>query len=174
MLPYNAKLKERARELRDNMTNAERFLWAQIRAKQVKDCWFYRQKPIGIYIADFYCPKARLVIEVDGGHHFSDETIKYDRERDAYINSLGLTVLRFTNDEVLRNIEGVVEVIENKIIEQNPPCIPPLRKGEKIILPPVPPRIKYGAGSYKGGMERYLNQNRYDLTNHPLPFVRGE
>jgi very-short-patch-repair endonuclease len=115
VLPYNAKLKERARELRDNMTNAERFLWAQIRAKKVKDCWFYRQKPIGIYIVDFFCPKARLVIEVDGGHHFSDETIEYDKERDAYISSLGMTVLRFTNDEVLRNIEGVVKVIESKI-----------------------------------------------------------
>ncbi len=126
MLPYNADLKERARELRDNMTNAESFLWAQIRKKQVKGCWFYRQKPIGVFIADFYCPKAKLAIEIDGGHHFSGEAIEYDKERDAYISSFGIIVLRFTNDEVLRNIEGVVEVIESTIREQNPPCIPPL------------------------------------------------
>ena len=114
MLPYNADLKERSRELRENMTNAESFLWAQIRKKQVKDCWFYRQKPIGVYIVDFYCPKAKLVIEVDGGHHFSSETTKYDKERDFYLSSLGIIVLRFTNDEVLRNIERVIEVIESK------------------------------------------------------------
>jgi very-short-patch-repair endonuclease len=115
VIPYNAELKERSRELRDNMTNAEKFLWSFIRNKQLKGCWFYRQRPIGIYIVDFYCPKAKLVIEVDGGQHFSDDMIKYDKERDTYINSLGLTVLRFTNNEVLRKIDRVIKVIESKI-----------------------------------------------------------
>jgi very-short-patch-repair endonuclease len=97
------------------MTVAEQFLWSKIRMKQVQGCWFYRQKPVGIYVADFYCPKVKLVIEVDGGQHYSDEVIEYDRARDNYMASLGLRVLRFTNIDVLTNIEGVVEVIEREI-----------------------------------------------------------
>jgi very-short-patch-repair endonuclease len=120
MLPYNKNLKEPSRQLRNDMTDAERQLWSQIRAKQM-GCWFYRQKPIGGYIVDFYCPKAKLVIEVDGGQHFSDENAAYDRVRSEYLASAGLTVLRFTNSEVIKNIEGVVESIKSKILGQNPP-----------------------------------------------------
>jgi very-short-patch-repair endonuclease len=79
--------------------------------KQLKGCQFYRQKPIGDYIVDFFCPKANLVIEVDGSQHLSDQTIEYDRIRDDYMYSLGLRVLRFTNTEVLNNIEEVVASI---------------------------------------------------------------
>jgi len=136
MLPYNEKLKQHARQLRENMTDAERHLWAKIRMKQLKDCQFYRQKPIGDYIADFYCPKAKLVIEVDGSQHFSDEMTDYDRIRDEYLSSLGLRVLRFTNTEILTNTEGVLERISENMeeIPLNPqgkiPLNPPLRKGE--------------------------------------------
>ena len=126
MLPYSANLKQHSRQLRKNMTEAERHLWAKIRMKQLKGYQFYRQKPIGDYIVDFFCPGAKLVIEVDGSQHFSDETVKNDRIRDEYLSSLGLRVQRFTNAEVLRNIEGVVESIEKEI-----PLSPPLRKGEK-------------------------------------------
>ncbi len=119
MLPYNKKLKEPARELRENMTDAERCLWARLRLKHL-GYMFCRQKPIGDYIVDFYCPKAQLVVEVDGGQHFTEDTASNDRVRDEYMRSLGLTVLRFSNYEVLRNtdvltnIEGVVEsIIEN-------------------------------------------------------------
>jgi very-short-patch-repair endonuclease len=115
MLPYNENLKQRARQLRNNMTDAERYLWAKIRMRQLKGYQFYRQKPIGDYIIDFFCPRAKLVVEVDGSQHFSDETTEYDRIRDEYMRSLGLKVLRFTNTEVMTNIEGVIKRIEKEI-----------------------------------------------------------
>jgi very-short-patch-repair endonuclease len=125
MLPYNGNLKQLSRLLRENMTDAERHLWAKIRMKQLKGYQFYRQKPIGDYIVDFFCPRAKLVIEVDGSQHFLDEMTEYDRIRDEYLSSLGLRVLRFTNTDVLTHIEGVVESIEKEI-----PLSPPLPKGE--------------------------------------------
>jgi len=97
------------------MTDAERLLWSKLRMKQLKGLMFSRQKPLGDYIADFYCHRARLVVEIDGGHHFSDEARDYDRMRDEYLESTGLTVLRFTNSEVMKNIAGVLEAIENRV-----------------------------------------------------------
>ena len=126
MLPYNKNLKQPSRQIRGDMTDAERHLWAKIRMKQLKGYQFYRQKPIGDYIVDFFCPRAKLVIEVDGSQHSSDEMTEYDRIRDEYLSSLGLRVLRFTNTDVLTHVEGVVESREEKI-----PLSPPLRKGEK-------------------------------------------
>ena len=72
---------------------------------------FYRQRTIGNYIVDFYCPKARLVIEIDGGQHYFVVGVEADRLRDIYITNLGLRVLRFTNMDVLQNIEGALEHI---------------------------------------------------------------
>jgi len=129
MLPYNGNLKQYSRQLRGNMTDAERHLWAKIRMKQLKGYQFYRQKPIGDYIVDFFCPRAKLVIEVDGSQHFSDEMTEYDRIRNEYLSSLGLRVLRFTNTDVLTHIERVVEnIIENM---GEIPLSPPFTKGEK-------------------------------------------
>ena len=98
--------------------------------KQINSCQFYRQRIIGDYIVDFYCPRAKLVIEVDGGQHYSDDMAEVDRKRDDYLKNLGLKVLRFSNTEVLNNIEGVVEsILENMgIIQENPPT-PPFAKG---------------------------------------------
>jgi len=137
MLPYNEKLKEISRQLRENMTDAERCLWAKIRMKQLQGYQFYRQKPIGDYIVDFFCPRARLVIELDGSHHLVGEMIEYDRIRDDYLSSLGLRVLRFTNTDVLTNIEGVVENIENEI-----PLSPPFSKGEVGTSPFIKGRAR--------------------------------
>jgi len=122
VLPYNGNLKQLSRKLRKNMTEAERRLWAKIRMKQLKGCQFYRQKPIGDYIVDFFCPRAKLVIEVDGSHHLVGETIEYDRIREEYLSSLGLRVLRFTNADVLTHIGEVVEKIEEELPPgENPP-----------------------------------------------------
>jgi very-short-patch-repair endonuclease len=126
MLLYNRNLKQLSRQLRENMTDAETHLWTKIRRKQLKGYQFYRQKPIGDYIVDFFCPRAKLVIEIDGSHHLIGEAIEYDRIRDDYLSSLGLRVLRFTNTEVLMHIEGVVESIDKEI-----PLSPPLQKGER-------------------------------------------
>ena len=121
MMPYNRDLKEYSRQLREHMTDAENCLWAKIRLKET-GCQFYRQKPIGDYIVDFFCPKAKLVIEVDGSRHFSDEMLEYDRVRDEYMSSLGLRVLRFTNNDVLTNMDGVVErILETMREDINPP-----------------------------------------------------
>ena len=91
------------------MTDAERLLWSKIRGKQLKGYQFYRQKIIGNYIVDFYCPKAKLIIEIDGGHHYKDEGIKKDKIRDDYMRDHKLKVLRFSDREVFKNLNGVVE-----------------------------------------------------------------
>ncbi len=115
MHPYNSKLKQLSQELRKNMTYAERLLWSKLRMKQVKGFMFSRQKPIGEYIADFYCHKANIVVEVDGGQHFSNESIEYDNIRNEFMESMGIKVLRFTNNEVTENIEGVIAIIEKNL-----------------------------------------------------------
>ncbi len=120
VLPYERSLKDRSRQLRKNMTVAEKLLWSKINLKQVNGLYFCRQKPIGKYIADFYCAKAKLVIEVDGGHHFSNDNVEYDEIRNKYMGGLGLSVLRFMNTEVLIKIKDVLEVIKKKISDQNP------------------------------------------------------
>ena len=112
MLSYNKSLKQLSRNLRINMTDAEKLLWSKIRGKQLKGFQFYRQKIIGNYIADFYCPKSKLVIEVDGGHHYSDEGKVKDRKRDDYMNKEGIRVLRFSDTDVLIKLNEVLEEIE--------------------------------------------------------------
>ena len=111
MLPYNKNLKNLARNLRRNMTDAERRLWSKIRRKQLKELQFYRQKNIGDFIVDFSCPAAKLIVEIDGGQHYLKENILKDEARDKYMNSLGFKVLRFSNNDVFNNIEGVVKRI---------------------------------------------------------------
>jgi very-short-patch-repair endonuclease len=111
MLPKNKNLKQYARELRNNMTDAERKLWSRIRRKQLKEAQFYRQRVIGNYIVDFYFHSAGLVIEVDGGQHFTQNGKETDLVRDSYLKGLGLKELRFSNSEVINKIDGVVEKI---------------------------------------------------------------
>ena len=108
---YNPGLKKFSQELRKNMTDAERLVWSRIRRKQLNGLQVYRQRIIGNYIVDFYCPKAKLVIEIDGGQHFMEEGLKKDAVRDVWINNQGFTVLRFSDEEVLSNLDGVIEKI---------------------------------------------------------------
>jgi len=93
------------------MTDAERLLWSRIRSKQLKGYQFYRQRIIGNYIVDFYCPKAKLVIGLDGSQHFRGETLKEDRIRDEYMTGQKLKVIRFSDRDVFENLNGVVERI---------------------------------------------------------------
>ncbi len=111
MLRYNKDLKSFSQQLRKNMTDAERRLWTRLRGKQLKDLQFYRQKPIGDYIVDFYCPKAKLAIELDGGQHYTEEGKEKDRVRDEYLFGVGVQVLRFSDREVLTQTDGVLEKI---------------------------------------------------------------
>jgi very-short-patch-repair endonuclease len=115
MLPFNRKLKPLARNLRTNMTDAEQLIWSKIRRKQIGDLKFYRQKNIGHYIVDFYCPKEKLIVEIDGGQHYENKGMKKDQERDKYLQGLGLTILRFSDIDVFKNIDGVMERIHEQI-----------------------------------------------------------
>lgn len=114
---YNAKLKERARQLRNHSTRAEIRLWLHLKGKKVMGCDFHRQKPIGNYITDFYCPKVQLVIEVDGYTHTFEEVIKKDHKKQGYLEDLGITVLRFKDEEVIEDIDSVLKRIEKHILE---------------------------------------------------------
>ena len=134
MLGYKLNLKTPARLLRKNLTEGENALWARLRNKQLLGVQFYRQKPIGKYIVDFYAPKVKLVVEIDGSQHLQDDHLEKDRRRDDYLASLGHNVLRFNSREVLEESDGVVEVIYRMISEQQNakiPPNPPLSKGGK-------------------------------------------
>ena len=124
MKPYQKALKEHSRTLRKNMTDAEQLLWQKLRRKQIGGLQFNRQKPLLNYIVDFYCAKAKLVIELDGSQHFEKEHLQKDKERDMALENLGLTVLRFDNRQVLLETESVLEIVYSKI-----PPNPPLIKG---------------------------------------------
>lgn len=137
MLEYSRNLKEPSRELRKNMTDAERVLWARLRGKQLRGVQFYRQKPLGPYIVDFYAHAAGLVIEVDGGQHYEPEHARRDSERDRYLSEIGLLVMRFSNLHVLRETDAVVEAIHRVIEERQIPPAPPLQRGEKTESPPL-------------------------------------
>src|SRR5438132_1309350 len=121
---YHPKLKPPARTLRTNLTESEQRLWSRLRRKQVWGVQFYRQKPLGFYIVDFYAPSVRLVVEVDGAQHQVVEQAQYDRQRTAYLECQGLRVLRFTNVEVFQELEAVVEEIGRAVQEGiNPPAL---------------------------------------------------
>ena len=93
------------------MTDSEQALWARLRGKQLKGIQFYRQRPIGNAIVDFYAPKAKLVVEVDGAQHFTPGNIQKDEDRSAVLENRGLRILRFNNLQVLQELDAVVEVI---------------------------------------------------------------
>jgi very-short-patch-repair endonuclease len=97
--------------------------------KQLKGFQFNRQKPIGGYIADFFCMRAKLVIEVDGGQHYEKNNLDYDKARDNKFLALGLTTLRFTNIDIKENIDGVIQVILNNL-EAKSPLIPLYERGK--------------------------------------------
>tara|TARA_B100000315_G_scaffold233223_1_gene246187 strand:- start:411 stop:785 length:375 start_codon:yes stop_codon:yes gene_type:complete len=119
MLIYNRNLKQTARRLRNTMTHSEQMLWSRLRKKQLRSVQFYRQKPIGTYIVDFYAPKAKLVVEVDGSQHLGLEHRQNDTERDAYLTSEGLQVLRFSNIQVLEELDAVVGIVSRALGKQS-------------------------------------------------------
>jgi very-short-patch-repair endonuclease len=108
----------RASELRINMTEAEKVLWEVLRNKKVFKARFKRQHPIDIFIADFYCHKYKLAIEVDGDIHLKSEVSEHDDGKSHDIEKLGIKILRFTNKEVFENIESVKKKIISEMISQ--------------------------------------------------------
>jgi len=110
---YNSEdLKERRRSLRRLQTDAERKLWQVLRGKQMEGARFVRQYSVGSYILDFYCPALRLAIEVDGSQHIDND---YDTKRTKYLKEKDITVIRFWNNDVLQNLNGVYEKIRSTV-----------------------------------------------------------
>jgi very-short-patch-repair endonuclease len=126
VLPYNKNLTALARENRKNPTPAETKIWNEVlRMRQFAGYKFLRQKPLAGYIVDFYCSELRLVVEIDGDSHA--ESVEYDAERTRVLQSLGLTVVRYTNAEVFQNIAGVYDNLIEKIEKLTP--LAPLDRG---------------------------------------------
>lgn len=99
----------RARDLRRNLTDAERLLWSRLRRRSLMRFYFRRQVPLGPYVADFVCKQQRLIVELDGGQHAMRKD--YDARRTKHLNGMGYEVLRFWNNDVLDNMDGVLESI---------------------------------------------------------------
>ena len=114
---YQTPLRRKARALRAAPTNAEQRLWHRLNRRQLMGVQFYRQRPLGSYIVDFYSPILRLVIEVDGSQHLAPEGQQYDHHRNDWLRQQGLTVIRFDNLQVLQHTDAVVEAILQKMRE---------------------------------------------------------
>jgi very-short-patch-repair endonuclease len=106
------KIFSNARKLRDNATEAEEKLWLAVKNNQIEGFKFRRQHPLSFYIADFYCHALKLVIEIDGGYHLTEEQQLLDEERTKNIEFQGLKVIRFTNEEVLAQLPNVIDTIK--------------------------------------------------------------
>jgi len=122
-------LTQAAKELRRSATDAERLLWKYLKARQLDGVKFRRQEQIGHFIVDFVCYEKGIIVEADGGQHAQEK--EKDEERTAWLNSQGFTVLRFWNNEILANIEGVVEVIRTHCDKVTTPLPDPLPQGER-------------------------------------------
>lgn len=120
IIPYNSNLKMLARKLRNDSTLGEVLLWNELKNKQFYGYDFHRQKPLLNYIVDLYCYELELVIEIDGLYHNWEEQGSRDVLRDNELSSYGLTVLRFTEQEVRKNMQDVLRTIELHVVNRNP------------------------------------------------------
>jgi very-short-patch-repair endonuclease len=131
--------RHRAKQLRRTMTRAETLLWRHLKADRIEGFSFRRQVPLRNYIADFACLSVKLIVELDGESHDFDERQKADLDRDAFFGSEGFRVLRFTNEQVMSSLEGVVEVIREAA------------SSRASGSPPSPPLPHKGGGSQNTG-----------------------
>ena len=126
-LKNDPQLKQRRRELRRNQTDAEKVFWSQVRNRQFNGMRFFRQYSLGPYILDFYCPTVKLAVELDRGQHNQSKNREYDTFRSEYLKAHGIEVIRFWDNEVLLDIQGVL----NKLFLKVTPLSSPLRlRGE--------------------------------------------
>ncbi|MBD2165154.1 endonuclease domain-containing protein [Calothrix membranacea FACHB-236] len=109
--------KSKRQALRNNMPLAEKMIWAKLRNQQIQGCKFRRQYSIDAFVVDFYTPELKLAIEIDGDSHYQDGIPEYDRERQLFLESKGTKVLRFTNQEIYKDLDGVVERIREVICQ---------------------------------------------------------
>ena len=130
----SSRLRSNARALRKNSTDAERILWSELRDHRLNGASFRRQVPIGAYIADFVCHAAKLVIELDGGQHFSDAQEAADAKRSATIEAKGFQVLRFSNHDLITNRAGALETIAAAVAARAPTLTLPRKRGREQDL----------------------------------------
>ncbi|MFD0765622.1 endonuclease domain-containing protein [Mucilaginibacter lutimaris] len=119
LIPYDPKLKQLARNLRNDSTFGEILLWKELKNKQLHGYDFQRQKPLLNFIADFYCYELNLVIEIDGQYHNHEEQYKLDVLREVELVKYNLTIIRFTEMEVRKDMSNVLRTIEQHILEHN-------------------------------------------------------
>ena len=161
IIPYNPKLKELAKKLRQNMTLSEVLLWDELKQKKIKGYDFDRQKPLDEYIVDFYCKDLKLAIEIDGKSHDHEETYKADNKRQKRLESLGVNFLRFDDEEVKKNINNVIRTIEYWIEEK-----------EEDMDKPTPTPPKRGLDSTK--QKKASSGKNPDFNNRELfPSLEG-
>ncbi|MEP1094970.1 MAG: 3'(2'),5'-bisphosphate nucleotidase CysQ [Cyclobacteriaceae bacterium] len=137
IIPYNPKLKQLAKKLRQNMTLSEVLLWDELKQKKVKGHDFDRQRPIDEFIVDFYCKDLKLAIEIDGNSHDNEEASKADAKRQGRLEHLGVHFLRFDDLEVKKSINNVIQTIEIWIennVEQTPTPTPPKRGLDSALI----------------------------------------
>ena len=115
MLKTKVEMRERRRELRNNATPEEKLLWEYLR-KEKLGVKFRRQHSIGFYVVDFYCPKMKLVVELDGKYHEEENNVEYDKIRTEFFNKFGIKVIRFKNVDVNNNIEDVLAKIKQALL----------------------------------------------------------
>ena len=128
MAIYNrADQKQKRRELRNDLTKAEVLLWTQLQGRKLLGHKFHRQYGIGPFIADFYCPALKLVIELDGDSHYAEGAREYDASREESMKSLGIRTVRVLNTEIFDNLDGVVEMI-GSIVEELEAVVPGARE----------------------------------------------
>ncbi len=116
---YNREIeKDKRQELRNSMPKAEVLLWIRLKGRQLLGCKFRRQYSIGAFVMDFYSPEIKLGIELDGDSHFQEGAREYDRERQVFIESFGIKIVRFLNLDIYENLDGVLEAIEREILDR--------------------------------------------------------
>jgi very-short-patch-repair endonuclease len=122
-------VRQRARQLRRDQTDAEQTLWAHLRDRQLCGAKFRRQHPVGPFVADFCCPQRKLVVELDGGQHAAE--VAADQKRSRFLEVQGYRVLRFWNHDVLGNTEAVLERIVEVLSDPHPCPLPGRARGKK-------------------------------------------
>jgi very-short-patch-repair endonuclease len=117
IIPYNPKLKEYTRKLRNDSTKSEIYLWMHLKGKQMMGYDFHRQKPLDNYIVDFFCYELMLAIEIDGYTHLLEEVQIKDKKKEKKPNELGIHVLRFPDSDVFKDVDNILRKIEAYILE---------------------------------------------------------
>ena len=120
ILPYNPKLKEKARRLRNNSTKAEIRLWLYLKGRQMMGYDFHRQKPIDNFIVDFFCRELMLAIELDGYTHTFEEVADRDEKKEKRLRAVGVRIIRFKDNDIMNNMEGVMKEIEDRVKKHTP------------------------------------------------------